>query len=180
MERAMKVQEIILRAIARRITWLQAAEIIGISARQMRRMKQRYEEFGYDGLYDRRRGKPSPKRVPLQTVEGVLELYREQYFDFNVKHFHEKLKEEHGIELSYTWVKSALQGAGLVKKDPKRRTHRKRGARRPLKGMLLHIDGRKHQWFQDERWYDLIVIMDDATSEVYYAQFGEWEWNMPR
>ena len=175
MERAMKVQEIILRAIARRITWLQAAEIIGISARQMRRMKQRYEEFGYDGLYDRRRGKPSPKRVPLQTVERVLELYREQYFDFNVKHFHEKLKEEHGIELSYTWVKSALQGAGLVKKDPKRRTHRKRRARRPLKGMLLHIDGSKHQWFQDERWYDLIVIMDDATSEIYYAQLVEEE-----
>ena len=175
MERAMKVQEIILRAIARRITWLQAAEIIGISARQMRRMKQRYEEFGYDGLYDRRRGKPSPKRVPLQTVERVLELYREEYFDFNVKHFQEKLEEEHGIELSYTWVKSALQGAGLVKKDPKRRTHRKRRARRPLIGMLLHIDGSKHQWFQDERWYDLIVIMDDATSEIYYAQLVEEE-----
>src|SRR5215470_13733883 len=126
MERAMKVQEIILRAVARRITWLQAAAIIGISARQMRRIKQRYEEYGYDGLYDRRKGKPSPKRVPLKTVEKVLELYREEYFDFNVKHFHEKLKEKHGIDLSYTWVKTALQGAGLVKKDRKRGTHRKR------------------------------------------------------
>jgi len=110
MERAMKVQEIILRAVARRITWLQAAEIIGISARQMRRIKQRYEDYGYDGLYDRRKGKPSPKRVPLKTVEKVLELYREEYFDFNVKHFHEKLREKHGIDLSYTWVKTALQG----------------------------------------------------------------------
>ncbi len=175
MERAMKIQEIILRAIGKKITWLQAAEIIGISARQMRRMKERYEEYGYDGLYDRRKGKPSPKRVPLETVEKVLGLYREQYFDFNMNHFHEKLKEEHGIELSYTWVKTALQGSGLVKKDRKRRTHRKRRPRRPLTGMLLHIDGSKHQWFEDQRWYDLIVIMDDATSEIYYAQLVEEE-----
>ena len=175
MERAMKIQEIILRAIGRRITWIQAAAIIGISARQMRRMKERYEEYGYDGLYDRRRGKPSPKRVPMETVEKVLELYREKYFDFNVKHFHEKLKEEHGIELSYTWVKTALQGAGLVKKERKRGTHRKRRERRELTGMMLHIDGSKHQWFQDERWYDLIVIMDDATNEIYYAQLVDEE-----
>jgi transposase len=175
MERAMKIQEIILRAIGKRITWLQAAEIIGISARQMRRIKERYEEYGYDGLYDRRKGKPSPRRVPLETVEKVLGLYREEYFDFNVKHYWEKLKEEHGIELSYTWVKTALQGAGLVKKERKRRTHRKRRVRRPLTGMLLHIDGSKHQWFEDQRWYDLIVIMDDATSEIYYAQLVEEE-----
>lgn len=175
MERAMKIQEIILRAIAKRITWIQAAAIIGISARQMRRMKQRYEEYGYDGLYDRRRGKPSPKRVPLKTVEKVLELYREKYFDFNVKHFHEKLKEEHGIELSYTWVKTALQGAGLVKKERKRGTHRKRRPRRELAGMMLHIDGSKHRWFQNDRWYDLIVIMDDATNEIYYSQLVEEE-----
>ena len=171
----MKVQEIILRAMARRITWLQAAEIIGISARQMRRIRQRYEDYGYDGLYDRRKGKPSPKRVPLKTVEEVLALYREEYFDFNVKHFHEKLKEKHGIDLSYTWVKAALQGAGLVKKDRKRGTHRKRRPRRPLPGMLLHIDGSKHQWFQDDYWYDYLVIMDDATSEIYYAQLVEEE-----
>ena len=170
MERTMKIQEIILRAIAKRITWIQAAAIIGISARQMRRMKQRYEEYGYDGLYDRRRGKPSPKRVPLETVARVLELYREKYFDFNVKHFHEKLSEEHKIELSYTWVKTALQGAGLVKKERKRGTHRKRRPRRELTGMMLHIDGSKHQWFQGERWCDLIVIMDDANNEIYYAQ----------
>jgi hypothetical protein len=62
-ERAMKLQEVILRALAKKITWEQAAEIIGISDRQMRRWKQRYEEFGYDGLFDRRLGKPSPKRV---------------------------------------------------------------------------------------------------------------------
>ena len=174
-ERAMKIQEIILRAIAKKLTWLQAAQIIGVSARQMRRWRERYEKDGYDGLMDRRRGKPSPKRIPLKTVEEVLELYSQHYQDFNVKHFHEKLKEKHDIELSYTWVKMALQGAGLVKKARKRGKHRKRRERRPLPGMLLHIDGSKHQWFGDERWHDLIVILDDATSEVYYAQLVEEE-----
>jgi transposase len=174
-ERAMKVQEVILRAIAKKITWWQAAEIIGISDRSMRRWHQRYEESGYDGLFDRRMGKPSTRRVPLAQVEQVLGLYRDRYFDLNVQHFHEKLKEEHQIELSYTWVKQALQGAGLVKRGRKRGPHRKQRERRPMPGMLLHIDGSEHQWFQDERWHDLIVILDDANSEIYYAQLVEEE-----
>src|SRR5216684_1434242 len=175
MERAMKVQEVILRAMAKRITWWQAAEIIGISDRHMRRWRERYEAFGYDGLFDRRRGTPSPKRVPLAQVEQVLGLYREKYFDLNVRHFHEKLREEHQVELSYTWVKLALQGAGLVPRGRKRGVHRKRRPRRALPGMLLHIDGSRHRWLQDERWHDLIVILDDASSEIYYAQLGEEE-----
>ena len=174
-ERAMKVQEVILRAMAKKITWWQAAEIIGISDRSMRRWRERYEQHGYDGLLDRRRGKPSGKRVPLAQAEQVLGLYREKYFDLNVRHFHEKLVEQHGISLSYTWVKQALQGAGLVAKGRKRGVHRKRRPRRPLPGMLLHIDGSHHQWFQDERWYDLIVILDDASSEIDYAQLVEEE-----
>src|SRR5579864_2765921 len=175
MERAMKIQEVILRAMARKITWFQAAEVLGFSDRHVRRIRERYEQFGYDGLFDRRRGKPSPKRVPLATVEAVLGLYREKYFDLNVRHFHEKLKSEHQVDLSYSWVKAALQGAGLVRRQRQRGVHRKRRARRPLPGMLLHIDGSHHQWFQDERWYDLIVILDDATSEIYYAQLVEEE-----
>jgi transposase len=174
-ERTMKIQEVILRAIAKRITWWQAAEIIGISDRQMRRWKRRYEDYGYDGLYDRRKGKPSPRRVPMGTAEKVLELYREKYRDFNVRHFHEKLREEHGMGLSYMWVKLALQGAGLVKKGRRRGVHRKRRPRRPLPGMLLHLDASEHRWFQDDRWHDLIVVMDDATNEVYYAQLVEEE-----
>ena len=125
-ERAMKVQEVILRAINRTITWWQAAEILGISDRHMRRMRVRYERSGYNGLMDQRRGKASAKRVPLEVVEKVLRLYRERYFDLNVSHFHEKLKAEHSIELSYTWVKLALQGAGLVGREKKRGVHRKR------------------------------------------------------
>src|ERR1700731_601536 len=175
MERAMKVQEVMLQAMAKKITWFQAAEIIGISDRHMRRWRERYEEGGFRGLFDRRRGKPSPKRVPVAVLERVLELYREKYFDFNLRHFHEKLASEHQIELSYSWVKGVLQGAGLVARGRQRGVHRKRRPRRPLPGMLLHIDGSRHQWFQDERWYDLIVILDDASSEIYYAQLVEEE-----
>ena len=175
MERAMKVQDVMLQAMAKKITWWQAAEILGISDRHMRRWRERYEKEGYNGLLDRRLGKPSSRRVAMATVEKVFALYREKYFDLNVQHFHEKLQAEHGIELSYTWVKQALQGAGLVGRGRKRGVHRKRRERRPLPGMLLHIDGSRHQWLQDERWYDLIVILDDATSEIYYAQLVEEE-----
>src|ERR1700690_4241099 len=175
MERAMKVQDVMLQAMAKRITWWQAAEILGISDRHMRRWRERYVEEGYNGLLDRRRGKPSRPRGPVAAVEKVFALYREKYFDLNVQHFHEKLQAEHGIELSYTWVKQALQGAGLVGRGRKRGAHRKRRERRPLPGMLLHIDGSRHQWFQDERWYDLIVILDHATSDIYYAQLVEEE-----
>jgi len=175
MERMMKVQEVLLRAMAKKITWWQAAEIIGVSARTMRRWRERLEQDGYDGLADRRKGMVSQRRVPLELCEKVLGLYRERYYDLNIRHFHEKLKEEHGIELSYTWVQKALQGAGLVTKRSKRGTHRRRRPRRPLPGMLLHIDGSKHCWLNDDRWYDLIVVLDDATSEIYYAQLVEEE-----
>ena len=175
MERMMKVQEVILKAMAGSLRWWEAAEIIGVSDRTMRRWRQRYQKHGYDGLYDHRKGQPSPKRVAVEQVEQVLQLYREKYFDFNVRHFHEKLAEEHGVQISYTWVKMALQGAGLVNKQRRRGTHRRRRPRRPLPGMLLHIDASKHAWFGDGRYYDLITILDDATSEIYYAQLVEEE-----
>jgi transposase len=171
----MKVQEVILRAMAKRMTWWQAAEVIGISDRQMRRWRRRWEKFGYDGLLDRRRGRPSLRRVPLELAERVLALYREKYFDFNVRHFHEKLREQHGIALSYTWVKRALQGAGLVRKQGRRGVHRRRRPRRPLPGMLLHLDGSSHRWLGEGRRYDLLVVLDDASSEIYYAQLVEEE-----
>src|SRR6202049_4548247 len=171
----MKLQDVLLKAMARKIRWWDEAEIIGVTDRTMRRWRERLEAEGYSGLVDRRKGKPSDKRVPLARVEEVLRLYQEVYFDLNIRHFHEKLRDEHGIELSYTWVQKALQGAGLVARGKRRGKHRRRRERRPLPGMLLHIDGSKHQWFGDQRWYDLIVILDDATSEIYYAQLVEEE-----
>jgi transposase len=170
-DRAMKVQEVIMRAINGSLQWFEAAEIIGVSCRTMRRWKGRYEEYGYDGLFDRRCQRPSPKRVPMETVEEVLRLYREEYNDFNVSHFHEKLVEGHHIDLSYEWVKKALQTAGLVSKSKRRGTHRKKRARRPLKGMMVFCDGSPHEWMPlvPGQKQDLIAFIDDATSDLYSA-----------
>jgi transposase len=175
MERMMKVQDVLLKAMAKKITWWAAAEILGVSDRTMRRWRERLQEHGYVGLGDRRKGKPSPKRIPVATMEELLRLYREEYYDLNMRHFHEKLRDEHDIRVSYTSVQNALQGAGLVAKRHKRGPHRRRRPRRVMPGMLLHIDGSKHRWLNDDRWYDLIVILDDATSKIYYAQLVEEE-----
>ena len=171
----MKLQDVLLKAMAKKITWWAAAEIIGVSDRTIRRMREKLEREGYSGLADRRKGRVSSHRVPLKTAEEVLRLYREEYSDFNVRHFHEKLREQHRIEISYTWVYAALTGAGLITKKRRRAPHRRRRERRPMPGMMLHIDGSKHRWFQDDRWYDLLVILDDATSEICYAQLVEEE-----
>src|SRR6266852_2202646 len=152
-ERAMKVEEVILRALSKQITFWQAAHIARVSPRHLRRLYERYRRHGFDGLYDRRKGRPSPKRVPWAVAEQVLCLYREVYFDFSVRHFHEKLCAEHGIHYSYTCIKVLLQGAGMV----------------------LHIDGSTHHWLGGEQWHDLLVVLDDANSEIYYAQLVEQE-----
>ncbi len=119
----MKLQDVLLKAMAKKISWLEAAEMAGVTDRTMRRIKDRYTEFGYTGLFDQRKGKRSIHRIPMETAEEVLRLYKEVYFDLNMRHFHEKLQEEHEIKLSYTWVQQALQGAGLVAKRRKRGPH---------------------------------------------------------
>ena len=176
LERAMKIKEVITRAMSGSINWIQAAEILGMSDRQLRRWRIRWGKYGYDGLYDQRAKRPSPRRVPMADVEKVLGLYRERYFDLNVKHFVEKLREDHQIRLSYTWVKTALQAAGLVAHHRKRGTHHKKRERKPLPGMMLHVDGSRHQWIPGlDSYQDLIVIFDDANSEMYYAQLVDEE-----
>ncbi len=179
-ERAMKVQEVILRALDGRLLWVDAAQILGYSPRTMRRLKIKYQKYGYDGLFDRRTRRPSPRRVPLATVQEVMRLYREHYSDYNVSHFHEKLTEEHGISLSYQWTKTALQTAGLVAKRRKRGPHRKRRERRPIRGMMVHCDGSTHCWIPllEGRKYDLIAFLDDATSKVLDAYLVNEEGTM--
>jgi transposase len=168
--KVMKVQEVICRAMSGKIGWLDAAEVLRWSPRTLRRWRWRYEQYGYDGLFDRRKRRPSPRRVPMKTAERVLRLYRQEYADFNVRHFHEKLLEEHGIELSYQWVKCALQTAGLVAKRTRQSPHRLQRERRPLRGMMLHVDGSTHCWLPGQSWkQDLIALLDDATGEVYSA-----------
>ena len=176
LERAMKLKEVITRAMSGAINWLQAAEIIGITDRSMRRWRERLNEGGYEALLDRRTRRPSAKRIEMAEVEKVLRLYREKYFDLNVKHFVEKLHGVEKISLSYTWVKTALQNAGLVKRYAKRGPHRKKRPRRPLTGMMLHVDGSRHRWIPGlDQYQDMIVLFDDATSEVYDAQLVDEE-----
>src|SRR3989338_8309019 len=127
--KAMKIQEVILKAASKQILWIDAADIIGVSYRTMKRWKARYQEHGYDGIFDRRMKGPSPKRVPLQELETILNLYRTTYRGFNVTHFHEKLGNHHGITRGYTFIKCALQTAGLVEKTKVRGSHRKRRPR---------------------------------------------------
>jgi len=176
LERAMKIREVITRAMSGKINWLQAAEIIGITDRSMRRWRKRLDVDGYEGLFDRRRMRPSAKRIQMAEVEKILRLYREKYFDLNVKHFVEKLHGEEKVTLSYTWVKTALQNAGLVKRYARRGPHRKKRPRRPLTGMMLHVDGSRHQWIPGlDQYQDMVVLFDDATSELYDAQLVDEE-----
>jgi transposase len=153
----------------------EAAEVLGVSERHFRRLRDRYEAEGAEGLIDRRRGRVSGRRVPVDRIEWVLEQYRTRYFDFTVKHFHEQLVAEHKFELGYTWTKLVLQSAGVVRRAPKRSAHRKKRVRRPLPGMLLFQDGSRHAWLAGGPALDLIVTLDDATSEVYSAFLVEEE-----
>lgn len=170
--RAMQIKEVILRTINGEYTWNQAAEILGITSRGLRRLRQRMDQFGYQGLVDRRRGRPSPRRTPVAEIERILVLYRERYSGFNARHFCSTVRREHGVKLSYTCIKQILQGAGLVKKRRSRGRHRMRRERKPRFGQMLHLDGSTHAWLAllpDER-QTLIQVVDDATSRLLYAQ----------
>jgi hypothetical protein len=169
--KAMTRKEVIVRAIAKQITWIQAAWICGITDRHMRRLKQRYERWGYDGLVDQRGGRPRRKRIALETIERICALKRERYADFSVQHFWEKVCAEHQIDIGYTWLKLTLQAAGLAEKSLGRGRYRRRRERRPLRGMMLHLDGSTHEWLVGEPMQDLIVLQDDADSRIHYAQF---------
>ena len=174
-ERAMKVQEVIVRALAGTLTWVQAADILGRSPRSIRRLRWKLEHYGYDGLFDRRRQIPSPKRAPVAEVQRVLALYRQRYAGFNVRHFHQLARRHHGVPFCYAFVKKALQTAGLVAKHQPRGRHRRRREPRPCFGELLHLDGSRHQWLAlvPEQWLTMIVVVDDATKRVLYAELRE-------
>jgi transposase len=177
MRRAMKVVEVILKAMAREIKWIQAADILGVTPRHIRRLRAAYQAQGIGGLYDRRRGQPSKRRAPFELVEKVLCLYQDKYFDFNVKHFHEQLVGRHGLSCSYTWVRNLLQEAGYVKRSKGRGGHRKRRERRPLFGQMLHLDGSEHEWLAlkpGERQV-LLLVVDDATGWNLAAKLVEAE-----
>ena len=177
-ERAMKVQEVILRALSGALTWIQAAEILGIHTRSLRRWRARYRADGVLGLYDRRRRRPSRRTAPVGEVQRVLRLYRDRYGPrdghpgFNVRHFHYLARRDHDVRLSYSFVKLALQDAGLVRKGRTRGRHRRRREPRPCFGELLHLDGSPHAWLalRPAEQQTLIAVIDDATKRLLYAQ----------
>jgi len=174
-ERAMKVEEVIVRALAGKLTWLQAADILGRTPRSIRRLRWKFEHHGYDGLFDRRRQTPSPKRAAVADVQRVLALYRDRYQGFNVRHFHQLARRHHGVRFCYAFVKKALQTAGLVPTHQPRGRHRRRREPRPCFGELLHLDGSRHQWLAlvPAQWLTMIVVVDDATKQVLYAHLHD-------
>jgi transposase len=159
-----------LKALSGEVHWFQAAEILGWSPRTLRRWRERYEAHGYSGLIDKRFLRPSRRQVPAGQLEQVLRLYRERYAGFNVRHFHQIARRDHQVTVSYSFVKQALQAAGLVKKHRARGRHRLRREPRACFGEMLHLDGSVHEWFTggDVRPC-LIAVSDDATKRVLQA-----------
>ncbi len=173
----MRFEEILDRTRSRELSQEEAASVLGVSERTFRRWRKRYDGDGADGLYDRRLGKVSARRVPVDTVIEVLNLFDTRYFDFTARHFWDKLVSEHDFKRSYNWVRLTLQAQGRTAKAARRGAHRRKRPRRALPGMMLHQDGSTHAWVPGQ-WWDLIVTMDDATSDIHSAFFVEEEGTM--
>src|SRR6201996_1290748 len=173
--RMISFRSVLDRHEAGELNQIEAGELLGVSERTFRRWCQRYEEDGEAGLLDRRLGRPSAKRVPLDDEKEIERLYRTRYRGFTARHFHEHLVRDHLCRWSYTWTKLFLQSKGLLERAPRRGAHRRKRPRRPLPGMMLHQDGSRHQWLAGQPAMDLIVTMDDATSEIYSAFLVEEE-----
>ena len=175
--RRMRFEELYGRRQRRELTMVEAAEMLGITERTFRRWSGRYDTEGVEGLQDRRLGRPSARAVPVDEALRMVTLYETRYTGWTVKHFHEQWHTEHGGTHSYSWTKKTLQAAGQVTRATRRGAHRKKRPRKPLPGMMLHQDGSTHEWVSGCQW-DLIVTLDDATTEIYSAFFVEEEGTM--
>lgn len=173
----MKFEEIYGRVSRRELTQMEAAEVLGMSERTFRRWRDRLEAEGAEGLYDRRLGRLSARRAPMDEVMMVLDLFDTRYWDFTARHFWEHLVSAHGLKRSYNWTRLTLQAHGRVRPAARRGAHRRKRPRRALPGMMLHQDGSRHEWVPGQ-WWDLIVTMDDATSETCSIFFVEEEGTM--
>jgi len=175
--RIMRFEDVVGRLHDGRLSCDEAADLLGMSVSSFYRWRRRFEAKGIEGLADGRLGKAAGRRAAVDEVTRVLELFETRYFDFNVKHFHEKLTAEHGLARGYTWTKNTLQAAGKVRRAKRRGAHRRRRPRKPMIGMMLHQDGSRHEWVPGQ-WWDLIVTMDDADSMIYSAFFVAEEGTM--
>ncbi len=173
--RMQKFRDVLSRWERRELSALEAGELLGCSERQFRRYRHRYEDEGLAGLVDKRLGKASAKRVPVDKIAWLTEQYRTHHMGWNVKHFHEHLQQQHGFRWGYTWTKTQLHTANLVERAARRGAHRRKRPRKPCEGMMLHQDGSRFAWLAGEAELDLIVTMDDATSTLYSAFLVEEE-----
>ena len=172
--RLMKFEDIYELRTERRINVEEAAVLLGMSERTLRRYVRRYELEGIDGLRDRRIGRAAHNAASVDEVIRVTDLYRNAYYGYSASHFFDKYRDKHKGDRSYNWVKKVLQENGLVTKAKKRGQHRRKRPRQPMEGMMIHQDASTHEWVKGEYW-DLIVTMDDATNEIYSAFFVEEE-----
>jgi transposase len=173
--KTMTRQDVIKKAVEGSINWIQAADILMLTPRHLRRLRERYEHRGIAGLLDGRADWERPRRIPAAVAEEICRLKREVYPDFSTQHFHEFATERHGMKVSYTWTKEILQMQGLAVKSPGRGKHRRKRERRPMVGMLLHLDASTHPWIEGVKDQDLVVMMDDADGRVLFARFVEQE-----
>ena len=173
--RMAKFCDVLSRWTRRELSALDASQILGCSERQFRRYRRRYEEEGLTGLFDKRLGSASARRVPADKLMWMLNEYRTRYTGWNVKHFHEHLQRQHSFRWSYTWVKTQLHTAGLVDRNTRRGVHRRKRPRKPCEGMMLHQDASRFAWLENGPELDLVVTMDDATSKIYSAFLVEEE-----
>lgn len=169
--RAMTRREVITKAIAGDLSWVQAAQVLGITMRHMRRIRRGYERWGMSAVMDQRGGRPRRRRISVGTIEMLCRLKREVYADFSVRHFFEQVSEKHSVKVSYNWLRLMLQEAGVVDREPARGQYRRRRERRPLVGMLVHLDASTHEWIAGVPMQDLVVALDDADGRILYACF---------
>ena len=170
-------REIIVKALSGALTWTQAATLLGVTRRHMRRMRRRYEEYGVAGLMDQRGGRPRRGRVSAETIREACRLKKEKYPDFSMKHFHEVVSEQHRLKLSYTLLRSVLQDAGLVEKAAGPGKYRRKRERRPMIGMMVHQDASTHDWLPGLPMWDLVVALDDADGRMLFSRFFPEEGN---
>ena len=168
-----RIVDAIGRVREKGLSCVEAAELLGLSERHFRRLRDAYLEGGAEAIIDKRRGRPAANRIGAAIADWVAEQYRTKYFDFSARHFHEALKRD-GFRYGYTWTKSVLYLRGLLKPARARGPHRRKRARSALPGMLVFQDGSTHDWFLGRRSpCDLIATLDDATGAILSAFFVE-------
>jgi transposase len=167
-----RFEDVYDRYRGKELSCVDAADILGISERSFLRFRRRYEEDSFTGRFDRRLGRPPPNKAADDEVESLTRLYTGRFRGFSVKHFHDYIKPSYPEIRSYNWCRQTLQEAGLIQKVGRGGPHRQRRDRKTMEGLMLHQDASTHDWIPGLGYnVDLIVTMDDATSEITSAFF---------